>query len=281
MTGDDKVGVTVTFSLPVNASGATLSALSAVTDGSGKAVVTYTAGANNPTLTAYDTVRAAVGSISSAAVITRTGTGPVSPLSIAVAASPASVTAGQVSIVTATLTGTGNIGVTVSFAFLTNPSGATLSASSAVTDGSGHAVVIYQPGATNLNTTIQDTVQAAVGTSTSAVAITRIGSSTLDYRITVTATALTLANMNSVVTATVANNLGTAVSNVTVTFTIDPSSVLLGNVLPLTSITDGNGIAQTVYTGVAGGISKGTAVVDASITIGGKTYTAAVIIIYP
>jgi hypothetical protein len=62
----------VTFTLSVNNSGATLSASSAVTDGSGKAQVTYQAGSNSPTIDVQDVVRAAAGSIASLVAITRT-----------------------------------------------------------------------------------------------------------------------------------------------------------------------------------------------------------------
>ena len=289
LTGDDNAGVTVTFTLPINNSGATLSASSAITDGAGNAVVTYTAGANNPTLTVSDTVRAAVGSISSSAAISRTGTTepPITPLSITVDPQPTSVTAGQVSIITATLTGDGNAGVVVTFTLPVNQSGATfnqsgatLSSAAATTDGNGKAVVIYQPGATNPDTTVQDTVRAAVGTATDAKAITRTGSSTLGYSIDVVAvpSTLSLTNMNSVVTATVKNNAGTAISGVTVTFTA--TGVVVGTVSPASDITDGSGNAVTVFTGGAG-VSGSTGVVLASITIGGNTYTDGVVIKNP
>jgi hypothetical protein len=146
-------GITVTFTLPINNSGATLSTSSAVTDGNGEAVVTYQAGAATPTLTVYDTVKAADDSVSSTAVITRTG----STYTVSIDPPPITpVTAGQVSIITAKVatvtsasgsTPTPAGGVTVTFTLPVNNSGAALSASSAVTDGNGNAVVAYTAGA--------------------------------------------------------------------------------------------------------------------------------------
>ncbi len=292
--GTPAVGQNVTFTTAPSNSGATdPTPASSLSNAAGKAFATYTAGTNLPGSIVYDVVTANVTGAANGVIITRTasttGTYAVSIDNTFVTP----VTAGQVSIITATVTSgsTDASGVTVTFTLplLLNNSGATLTTPSgtgttvtATTDGNGKAVVIYQPGTTNPDTTVQDTVQAAVGTAASAVAITRTGSSTLAYRIAVTADppTLSLATMNSVVTATVTNNVGTAVSGVTVTFARDASSVVLGTVLPLTMITDGNGKAQTVYTGV-GVIAKATGVVKASITIGGNTYTAAVIITNP
>jgi len=171
LTGNN-AGVTVTFTMPVNNSGGHLSASSATTDGSGQAQVTYIAGSNNPTKDVSDSVQASAGSISGTVVITRTGT-TTTALSITVAASPASVSAGGASIVTATLTGDDNAGVTVTFTMPVNNSGATLSASSAVTDGSGNAVVTYTAGSTSPTLSVSDTVQASVGSISDTVAITR------------------------------------------------------------------------------------------------------------
>ncbi len=281
VTGENNSGVTVTFWLSDNNSGATLSATSAVTDGSGNASVTYAAGSNNPTVNVDDVVRASVGSASASVIITRTASGGVAAYAISVQTSPTSVTAGQVSIITATVTSgsTPASGVVVAFTLPVNQSGATLSAASATTDGNGKAVVIYRPGGTNPDTTLQDTVQASVGTATDAKAITRTGSSTISYSIDITANPSTLTQVhnNSVVTATVTNNAGTPISAVTVNFTVVGASV--GTVSPASAITDGSGNAVTVYTG---GLGPGaTGVVVSSITIGGNTYTDAVTIKNP
>ena len=176
LKGDNIAGVIVTFSLPVNNSGATLSSSTAMTDGLGKAVVIYKAGANSPTIDVQDVVRAAVGSASDAKTITRTGETviPVTPLSISLAApDPTSVNAGGASVITATLSGDNKAGVTVTFSLPVNNSGATLSSSTAITDGSGKAVVIYRAGALSPTIDVQDAVRASVGTASDAKTITR------------------------------------------------------------------------------------------------------------
>jgi hypothetical protein len=285
-------GVAVTFTLPINSSGATLSAATATTDGTGKAVVIYQPGVTSPTLTVQDTVQAAVGTATSAVAITRTGSATAATTTYAVSVSPSTgttpVTAGQVSIITATVTSTSGStstpagGVTVNFTLPINSSGATLSAATATTDVSGKAVVIYQPGVTSPTLSIQDTVQAAVGTATSAVAITRTGSSTSAFSITLGTTppapsTLPITGGSSVITATVKNNLGTAVSGVTVTFVQTGGT----SVLPAAPITDGSGNAVTVFTGPAGVAGTQAGVITASITIGvSPPYTAAVVILY-
>jgi hypothetical protein len=280
LTGNN-AGVTVTFTMPVNNSGGHLSASSAVTDGSGQAQVSYTAGSNSPTQSVSDTVQASAGSISGTVAITRTGTATTA-LSITVAASPASVSAGHVSIVTATVTGDDNVGVTVTFSLSVNNSGATLSATSAVTDGSGKAQVTYTAGANNPTLTVDDTVQAAVDSISGTVVITRTGTATTSYTVTVSAVPTSLATdtSNSVITANVKNNLGTVVSGVTVTFTVTGTAPL-GTVSPLTATTDSSGNAGTVFTG--GGVHPAgeTNVVTATITVSGTQYTGNVIITYP
>ena len=197
-------------------------------------------------------------------------------VSIEVAASPTSVSAGQVSIVTATLTGDDKEGVTVTFTLPINSSGATLSAATATTDGSGKAVVTYQAGTASPTLSVSDTVQAAVGSISSTAVITRTGSATTTFSITVTPNPQTLASKtsSSVLTANVKNNLGTAVSGVTVTFT-----ATRGSLSALSVTTDGSGNAVTTFTGDGG--ATGSAIVSASVTVGGNTYASAVAINIP
>jgi hypothetical protein len=284
---------TVTFTLSVNNSGASfvnpsgvyVSSIEVNTDAGGNAVALYYAGSVSPTDTVYDTVWASLSNGSTNPVVIKRSaevvTSPVTPLSIAVAASPVSVSAGQVSIVTATLTGDGNVGVTVIFSLPINNSGATLSSTSAVSDGAGNAVVIYQPGANNPTLSVQDTVQAAVGSASNAAAITRTASATAAYSITVSALPATLTadNSSSVITANVKNSAGTLVSGVTVTFTVSAAG---GTVTPGTATTNGSGNAVITFTGGPGARLTGeTDIVTASTTIGGNTYTGAVVITYP
>lgn len=266
-------GQTVEFKLVENNSGATLIIQNAVTDAAGQAFATYRAGANEP---AQDVVQAKLlsnGAISP--VVIDVTAGPPG-LSIEVAASPTSVSAGQVSIITATLTGDDKEGVTVTFMLPINSSGATLSAVTATTDGSGKAVVTYQAGTASPTLSVSDTVQASVGSISSTAVITRTGSATTTFSISVSANPQTLASKtsSSVLTANVKNNLGTAVGGVTVTFTATRGSLSV-----LSATTDGSGNAVTTFTGDGG--STGSGVVTASITIGGDTYANAVAISIP
>jgi hypothetical protein len=250
-----------------------------VSDGSGNAVVTYVAGGNDPAFDVSDSVRASVGSISSSATITRTGSGATTGNSIDVTANPTSVNAGQVSIITATLTGSNVIGVDVTFTLPVNNSGATLSASTATTDGSGKAVVTYTAGLTNPTQNVSDTVRAAAGSISSSAAITRTGSaSTPGYSVTVSAVpaTLTAGTSNSIITANVKNN-GAAVIGQLVTFNITAgvgTGLLIG-----TANTDASGNAVITFTG-QGGTTGQTSVVTASINVP-PAYTGSVIITYP
>jgi adhesin/invasin len=280
-------GITVTFTLPVNNSGATLSASSAVTDGNGKAVVTYTAGSANPTLTVYDTVLAVVDSVSSTAVITRTG---METLSIKINADPASLSAGQVSIITATVTGgTGSgtneavtltIPVNNSGASFRNAAGASVSMVTITTGSGGTASAIYQVGTNSASTSVQDTVQGVLSNGAlSAVTITR-SAGVAGYILTVTANpaALTTQTGSSLVTASLKDNLGTAVVGNGVTFSqsCDPS---VGNVIVGPVPTNGAGNAVTSFTG--GGTAGSCVVTGTSTAIGGVKYSGAVTITVP
>jgi hypothetical protein len=211
---------------------------------------------------------------------------------VSIGASATSVTAGQVSIITATVTNTSGststpaVGVTVSFTLPIYPSGATLTAATATTDGSGKAIVIYQPGTTSPTLSLQDTVQAAVGTATSAVSITRTSSpvTPTDIRIDVAAAPnIDLSwNGQSVVTATVLyNSDSTPVRGITVTFGIVSGGTADGSLVTTSPTTDSNGNAVSVYkanNSTTPGGTSATDVVMVSVTSGIYTYTDGVVI---
>lgn len=164
-------GENVAFTLRTTANGGSLSPPTRKTDNMGEAKTVYTAGNNYYS----DTIQATLDNGTSDFIIIGK-TAPPTPLSITVVASPASVSAGNVSKVTATVTGDDNVGVTVTFTMPVNNSGANLSASSAVTDGSGKAVVTYTAGANSPTLSVSDTVQASVSSVSDTVVITRTGS---------------------------------------------------------------------------------------------------------
>jgi len=231
--GNPVMGETVMFSFTVNASGAyfvtasqtNVGTFSATTDASGRVQAVYLAGSNSPTLTLYDTVRAALSNGSTQSVmITRTAATAPGALSITVKADPTSVSVGNVSIVTATVTGKDNAGVIVYFSLTNNNSGASLSASSAVTDGSGNASITYTAGSNNPDNNVQDTVTASVGNISSIVIITRSGgggggNTGSEVDLSATPTEVSGGEMSQI-TATVTNLAGSGPLRENVTLTI-------------------------------------------------------------
>jgi len=296
-SGAAVVGREVTFGFASNVSGATLSTTRATTDATGEAMTLYTAGM----FAGFDVVRA---SISNGATldtnITVDDGGGVSTYAVSIAASTETtpVTAGQVSIITATVTSISGStsapvgGVTVTFALPVNnsgasfidSSGASVLALSAITDGAGNAVVAYTAGVSNPTLTVVDVVEAVLDNGvTGSIIITRTTSA---VSIIVGAEPLILASnaASSVVTATVTDNRGTGVSGVTVNFTVEAvlAPDVAGTLSVASATTDGSGNAVTTFTG--GGVSRATNDTDAvkaSITVGGNTYTYAVVITYP
>jgi len=171
-------GETVTFTLPVNesgarfvsASGAGVSSIPVTTDAAGNAVAVYFAGSDDPLTAVYDTVRATLANGSSnSVVITRSaGTAPAT-YSIAVTALPtalAAKTSNSVVTATVTATGTGMVsGKTVTFTVVRG----SLSVSSATTDGSGNARTTFTgdggatgTGVVTASITIDDNTYSAV-----------------------------------------------------------------------------------------------------------------------
>ena len=166
-------GETVTFTLPVNesgarfvsASGAGVASIPVTTDASGNAVAVYFAGSTSPSVDVYDTIRATLANGSSnSVVITRSaGTAPTA-YNIAVDASPTALTATTSnSVVTATVTsGTTAIsGVTVTFTVTHGGGAGSVSPpGTAITDGSGNASIIFTGAGGGTDDT--DTVTASI-----------------------------------------------------------------------------------------------------------------------
>ena len=106
----------------------------------------YTAGSTNPTTSVQDTVQASVAGSVGAVVITRGGGG----ITVSIASSVTSLAAGQIAVITATVTDGASApvsGQAVTFTLSANNSGATLIILSGTTDVSGKAVAQYTAGA--------------------------------------------------------------------------------------------------------------------------------------
>ena len=106
------------------------------------------------------------------------GGGSTVGFQISVKANPATIAAGQSSLITATVTNASGdfvAGQRVSFAFVENNSGASLSLSSGITDANGQAFVVYSAGGNSLGSVLSDTISAGIITgSVGVVVITRM-----------------------------------------------------------------------------------------------------------
>lgn len=170
------------------------------------------------------------------------------------------------------------VGREVDFWIWPNVSGATLSSTRDSTDYAGEASTIYTAGMF----AGFDVVRASISNGATLDTNITVDVSPSAVSIIAGADPTTLASnaASSVVTATVTDNLGTGVSGVTVNFTV--LGVLpLGTLSAASATTDGSGNAVTTVTGNGVGATGATSVVTASITVGGNTYTNAVVITYP
>ena len=115
---------------------------------------------------------------------------------MSIASSATSLAAGQIAVITATVTDGASApvsGQAVTFTFSANNSGATLTILSGTTDVSGRAVAQYTAGANSPTISVQDTVLASVPGSAAAVMITRTVGTATGFQIAVTATPTSLA----------------------------------------------------------------------------------------
>ncbi len=273
-------GQPVTFAFAANNSGASIATISGTTDVSGRAIALYTGGAANPTDNVSDTIQAVVAGSADALVITRTAAG-VTGVTVSVDASATSVAAGQLAVITATVTDGASapvVGRSVTFTLSANNSGATLTTLSGTTDVSGKAIAQYRAGTNSPTLTVQDTVVAAVTGSTAAVVITRTVGTAAGFQMDVTATnTRPSAGDASVITATVRNADGTAAAGQLVTFAfVDGFAPSGASLVPINSgITDVSGRALAIYT--AGPFSPSQTVQDVVLARASGTAAAVVI----
>ena len=139
--------------------------------------------------------------------------------------------------------GTAVVGREVSFGFVSNASGATLTSSIANTDGAGEATILYRAGATAGS----DVVRASISNGAMMdvnIAVGGGGGSAYALTISASPAVLAAAGGQSVVTANV-KNADVAVSGATVNFSVVAGGSALGSVSPAAAITDGSGNAVT------------------------------------
>ncbi|OPY09343.1 MAG: Bacterial Ig-like domain (group 1) [Syntrophaceae bacterium PtaB.Bin095] len=279
----------VTFTFRTNNSGGTLRAVNNRVDGQNQARAVYTAGWNAPGAEISDTIQASLPNGAGAVVvITRAGSGIAE-----MKAEPSEVAANQSSVVTVSVTDSGDKPISGAMVFFSIPvanSGSpSLTAYSAVTDGLGKATTVYTPGSASPDQTVSDTVEARLANGSSrSVVITRTGvaeepvETAEPLAISVAANPASVsAGGLSIITAKVrTSNTEAAVSGVAVTFSVNGAGGA-ETVSPATAVTDRNGNATTVFIGNSGAAAGSANAVKASMTAGGNTYTAAVVIPYP
>lgn len=264
-------GERVTFTL-MTSNGASLSAQSGTTNASGEVTTMYQAGNND----IQDVVKATLANGATAEVIiTKTGTGPGTVITF----NPAtlSVAPGSFSTISATVTNSADAVSGVTVYFWLSTSNGTINQSQVTTDGNGQASVLYTAG-NSLNSDVL-WASTAGGASTSLI-ITKTGGAVGSYTVTVTAAPTTLATDTSpsIVTATVKDNQGKVVSDVTVNFTVSGSAPL-GTLSVASGVTDASGNVVTTFTGGGVHATGETNVVTAMDN--SNTYSGAVIITYP
>lgn len=260
-SGSPAAGQAVTLTLPINNSDAILTLLGlGVTDNSGKAQAIYTAGPKTPTKSVQDTIQASVTGASGVYTITRISNSASSTgLIMTLKADSESLAAGDSTLIRVTVidgTGAPSEGQTVSFALISNPSGATLNPlKNGITDASGQAIATYTAGPKDPTKSVQDMIQASVTGTTEAVIITRTSNagSPTGRSLTLLPATLSLASEQSaIITAKVTDGTSDAVQGETVTFDFMPGGNLSGASLnggapPVIVTTDAAGEATVLY----------------------------------
>lgn len=281
----------IKFEFLTNSSSGTLSPSSAQTNSNGVATTVYKAGAEGSGAV-EDIIKASAtqcctgddcctetlccteaGCCSETIIITRSGQPVVTPTGyrITMTAGKNSLTAGETTIVTAKVTDGSSVpvkGQVVNFAFVSSPSGATLSdidagtsgltTATGVTDASGEAIVGYTAGSSSSTLAVQDIIQASVTGATGALILTRTAAELTPtgriLSLTAVPSSVYPGNMSEL-TATVTYTGDISVgANVPVTFTIAGQNNSGANLTGssgtgeiVSTTTDGSGQARVSY----------------------------------
>lgn len=284
----------VSFSFSTNNTGGTLRVVNSEVDGQGKAVAVYTAGWNSPLYDVQDTIQASLSNGATAAVVITRSSGSIRSTKVSLSADPTAVTAGQVSIINANISGdiwwdgrTSREFINFSIP-INNSQGSFIdvngdsvpSITSEVVD-LGDVSVIYKAGSAFSGTMVQDTVQGVLlSGATSAVTITR-NPGVAGYIVTVTPNPSTLTTQTgvSLITANVKDNTGAAYVGASVKFTVTSAGGVGAATVTTPATTDGNGNATANYSSTHTAATSD--IVTASTTIGGVTYTGSAIVTVP
>jgi hypothetical protein len=299
------VGETVTLTIPLNYSGGSfiktagvgVTTITITTGIGGTASAVYRAGANNSGTTVQDTIQGVLsnGAVNAVTIIRSAGT-PPSGMSLSLTASPNAVSAGQTSVITATVTGglssgakepvTLTIPVNSSGASFINAAGASMSTITITTGSGGTASAIYKAGTNISGTSVQDTIQGVISNGAVNAATIRVSAGVTGYIVTVTASPSTIVaplayphKGVSLITANVKDNTGTAYVGASVEFFVTIGAGVGNATVTSPATTDGNGNAFANY---ASDHSDPTYdIITARATIGGVIYTGATTITVP
>ena len=287
----------LTFTIPVNNSGATLinSSGASVTSvtipiqipcaSSLTSSITYKAGANLPTTTLEDVVLVTLGNGSTrSTIVTRSSSSSTIPsgYSLTLTSDKSSLVAGASSVITATVkNGAGDVvsGQNVNFSVLINHSTAPdLAIVNGTTDATGQAVAVYTAGSGSPSLSVYDTISASlVSGEAGATIITRLPAAGTGNRLylhigddsdpdfedwTSTYTLLYNGTDCIVFVKVLADDDKTPVAGVAVDFTIYKGD---GDLVTVNGTTDNKGIATAVFTG-PDSATAGAAIVRATIS---------------
>jgi len=189
-----------------------------------------------------------------------TGGDPLGLDAITVNPPTISLSAGQSSVITATVkhaNGTAATGRTVSFSFAANNSAGTLTVTDSGTN-TGIATATYTAGANTPASSIQDIVQASISNGASVpVIITRTaasGGGAVGGLVAslVTSQSTVSAGQSSIITANITDNTNAPLNGATVTFSLPVKGSGTPTLSSTNVVTDGSGKAVTVYTPGAG-----------------------------
>ncbi|MBK7539587.1 MAG: Ig-like domain-containing protein [Myxococcales bacterium] len=241
-------GATVTFTRPGTGATASLSASTAVTDSSGLARVTATAG----TVTGSYSVTATVSGVATPATYALTNTpGAAATITVAGGGTQSAVvaTAFAQALAVAVADAHGNAvpGATVSFVRPGSGATASLSASTAVTDSSGQASVVATAGTVTGSYSVTATVSGVAMEATYALTNTPGAAATITVAGGGTQSAVVATAFAQALAVAVADAHGNAVPGATVSFS-RPGSGATASLSASTAVTDSSGQASVTAT---------------------------------
>jgi 5-hydroxyisourate hydrolase-like protein (transthyretin family) len=169
--------------------------------------------------------------------------------------------------------GTAVVGREVSFGFVSNTSGATLSSTTARTDTTGEAMTIYTAGIVAGFDVVRASISNGATLDTN-ITVGSGGAGGIKIALSGSPTSL-FAGQNSILTATVTDSSGNLMSGQAVTFAFGTPTTIGSTITTINGLTDSSGRAVAIYTA---GATSPTATVQDTVQAG-ITGSAGVVII--